>query len=235
MAEGRMIKKVLSKSKKFAALKTHNARLLYVMVYPHLDVEGRIDADPKLLKGRIIPYLNFSLQKIREYLEDMFRVGLIKLYEVNEDWYLECIKFKELQKLNPEREAKSEIPPPTPELLQRTQELLKINSRELPLKSKLSISKDNIISQIENLLRLFPTQIQNNIKIYWDRARLKNKSRVITDGRKLTMLNELHNSWQRCNDDNLFNYALEQTITHDAPCIGYVNKVWLNKKTKKPL
>ena len=95
--------------------------------------------------------------------------------------------------------------------------------------------KKNISLEIENLLKLFPQVIHKDIKTYWDRAAKKNKSNLITDGRKLTMLNELHNSYQRCNDESLFRDALEAAIIHDAPCIGYVDKVWADKKTKRPL
>jgi hypothetical protein len=91
---------------------------------------------------------------------------------------------------------------------------------------------DLIISQIENLLTQFPKDIQPLIKTYWDRARLKNKSKVITDGRRLTMLNELWNCQERCKNDNLFKYALEGAITHDAPCIGYINAIIKNQKCK---
>lgn len=97
-------------------------------------------------------------------------------------------------------------------------------------------NQDNLItSQIENLLTQFPPSLQTNIKTYWARAAVKNKSGLITEGRKFTMLNELFNSRERCKDDTAFAYALEQAITHDAPCIGYVNKVWANQKTKRPL
>lgn len=124
MAEGRMLKKRISKSHKFAALKTHNARLLYLMIYPHLDVKGRIDADPTLIKGEITPLLNFSRQKIWEYLEDMHNVGLLRLYKVNGQWYLDVSKFLDFQSLRPEREADSQCPDPPegqlPELDGRT-------------------------------------------------------------------------------------------------------------------
>lgn len=93
----------------------------------------------------------------------------------------------------------------------------------------------NITSQIENLLGLFPSFIQTSIKTYWGRVANKNKSKVITEGRKLTLLNELYNSFQRCNDEKMFNYALEAAISYDAPCIGYVDKVIKNQKVKRQI
>lgn len=39
MAEGRMLKKNISQSKKLALLKNDSARLLYTWILPHLDIE----------------------------------------------------------------------------------------------------------------------------------------------------------------------------------------------------
>ncbi len=91
-----------------------------------------------------------------------------------------------------------------------------------------------ISSQIEDLLLQFPSSIQTNIKVYIERVSNKNKTGVVTEGRKVTLLTELYNSWQRCQDDNLFGYALEQAINYDAPNIGYLNAIIKNKKTAKP-
>lgn len=112
MAEGRMLKKRISQSHKFAALKSNSARLLYLMIIPHLDIKGRLEADPKIIKGLIVPLLNFSQRKIWEYEEDMHRVGLIKLYSSNEQWYLEVTKFGDFQSLRDSHEAKSQCPDP---------------------------------------------------------------------------------------------------------------------------
>ena len=141
MAQGRMLKKRISKSRKFAALKSHNARLLYLMIYPHLDIEGRIEADPRLLKADVAPLLNFSERKITEYLEDMHRVGLIILYtkEDNGDLCLECTKFKDFQVLRENKEAPSNIPAPS------TGQVRELDGSSPALskgKDKVKISKD---------------------------------------------------------------------------------------------
>ncbi len=106
------------------------------------------------------------------------------------------------------------------------------NNLTLP---NLTLPNLTIISQIEDLLRQFPILLQEKIKIYWDRARNKNKSKVITDGRRLTMLNELFNARSRCNNDEIFKAGLEAAIGYDAPNINYINAVIKNKITKKPL
>lgn len=92
----------------------------------------------------------------------------------------------------------------------------------------------NNISQVQNtdLLAQFNKNLQERIKVYIERITLKNKSKVITEGRKTTLLTELWNSKERCADDELFAKALDAAISYDACCIGYVNKVWANQKRK---
>ena len=104
MAEGRMLKKIISTSKKLANLKSDSARLLYTWLLPHLDVEGRFSADPNIVKGYVVPRLKMSTKKIAEYLDDMVINGLIILYEKNSDKYLQLNKFKDFQILRENRE-----------------------------------------------------------------------------------------------------------------------------------
>jgi hypothetical protein len=94
---------------------------------------------------------------------------------------------------------------------------------------------DNITaSPGADLLGLFNINLQERIKVYIDRVRQKNKSKLITEGRQQTLLNELWNTKERCNDDSLFAFAVDTAISYDACCIGYVNKVIANKKAGKP-
>lgn len=113
MAEGRMLKKNISDSRRLAELKTDSARLLWTWILPYLDVEGRYYADPELVRGKVVPRLkSFTTAKIWEYLQDMHRVGLITLYEADGEKYLQFRNFHEFQNLRPGRESGSKIPPP---------------------------------------------------------------------------------------------------------------------------
>lgn len=113
MPEGRMLKKVVSTSRKLANLKSDSARLLYTWLLPHLDIEGRFSANPNIVKGYVVPRLKMSKRKIGEYLEDMAINDLILLYEINGDYFLQLKKFKDFQILRKKRESKSFIPAPT--------------------------------------------------------------------------------------------------------------------------
>lgn len=113
MAEGRMLKKAVSDSRRLAELKTDSARLLWTWILPYLDIEGRYFADPDLIKGKVVPRIKtFNANNIAEYLADMAEVGLITLFEYDGEKYLEYRNFKKFQRLNPDRESKSQIPEP---------------------------------------------------------------------------------------------------------------------------
>ena len=114
MARGRMIDKRISKSKKLAELKNDRSRVLYFMIYPHLDCEGRYSGDPEELKEDCCPKLKYSIQKIAESIIDLANVGLLNLYEDEyERPFIEYTKFECFQHgLRKDREAPSSILPP---------------------------------------------------------------------------------------------------------------------------
>jgi len=162
MARGRMINKRISISKKLANLKTDSARLLYFMCYPHTDIKGRLEADAPYIRSVCIPRLNWSDKKINACLEDLYRVHLILLYELNSNTYMEFTRFKEFQTLREDRESKSEIPDPPAEL--------PTNSHHTPAQVKLSkvnISKDKISkvnSQVEEIINYLNKKSKKNFR-----------------------------------------------------------------------
>lgn len=133
MAEGRMLKRAVSDSRRLSELKTDSARLLWTWILPYLDIEGRYLADPNLIKGKIVPRLKtFNPENVVEYLADMNKVGLIILYESDGEKYLQYRNFHEFQKLRKDREGKSKIP--APPLIQNTPAILQESSRSYPEK-----------------------------------------------------------------------------------------------------
>ncbi|RKY08527.1 MAG: hypothetical protein DRP56_04000 [Planctomycetota bacterium] len=138
MADGRMLKKRIANSKKVGKLETDTARVLYFMLLPHLDIEGRTDADPVVIKGMVCSKVEtLTLKSIKSSLKDLQRVGLIDLYEHDEELYLQFTRFGDFQRLNPKREAKSHIPAPTPDKLQS-------DAGQAPTQVKLSLSEDKV-------------------------------------------------------------------------------------------
>lgn len=153
MAQGRMLNKRISKSKKFAALKNDRQRTLYMMTLPHLDCEGRIEGDPHIIKGQVCPYLNsHNLKSIENDLKALHQVGLILRYEIDGEVYIQVTQFDKFQSINKSREAASHIPPPTPEQLQTNSG---VTPDELRVNISLNELKANIRARAEELFPKF--------------------------------------------------------------------------------
>jgi hypothetical protein len=112
-----MISATLGASRKFSRLTSNDHRLMYVLLIPHADAEGRLDADPRILSGKAFTLLDFTIPQIEAGLVDMDRVDLIRLYQAEGERYLEVIGFHEHQVIRrkkdgrPMYEADSRIPP----------------------------------------------------------------------------------------------------------------------------
>lgn len=137
MAEGRMLKRRITASKKMAQLKSDKSRLLWFYMLPFTDVDGRIIADCEDIRDEIIrkQRKGYSSAKIEECLQDLCRVELIVLYSANSKRYLEFTRFWDEQSHNRDREAKSTIPAPT----QEDSRVIKSNPLKL---SKVKLSKE---------------------------------------------------------------------------------------------
>jgi len=143
VAEGRMLKKVICESPRLAALKNDTHRLIYTWLIPHLDIEGRHSADPRIVKSHVAPILDhISHRIIASALRDMADNDLIILYSTNGKNYLELQRFKKHQHLRDDREKGSDIPPPTPGPLpdpsRSTDGVQPDNSRSTPTQVNLS-------------------------------------------------------------------------------------------------
>jgi len=140
MPEGRILKKKISRDKAVAQLSPLSA-LLFTWFIPHLDVKGRAEGAELAIKGTICPHYNpITVKKIPHLLKEMEKQDLICIYYRDGYKYLYFKGFEKNQRINIDREAPSEIPPPTPEELQSNSRvtLAKVNL------SKVNLSKDNI-------------------------------------------------------------------------------------------
>ena len=145
MADGRILSKRISRSVKIAKLSSDTARMIYSWLIPYLDVEGRMEADPKLLKADIAPLLEHITPKlIQNILIELHKINLICLYIIDNKQYLQLTKFNENQKnLRKDRESASSIPAAPPAELQQdsgtTPAQLRHNSAiSLSLRSRLN-------------------------------------------------------------------------------------------------
>ena len=134
MPKGRMLNKKISKDIEVAKLSCKSA-LLYSWCIPHLDVEGRIEASPEIIKGVVTPYRkDFTLSIIQQCINEIAQAKDLIVYYGTTHKYMQFLGFSKNQTINKDREAPSEIPAPTPD------ELQSLSGLSLS-KDKLSISK----------------------------------------------------------------------------------------------
>lgn len=114
-----MLSRRITRSHKLAGLKSDTARLFFCCLIPYLDVDGRMEADVRLIKADIFPLLEHVTPRvINRLLAELHAAGLIVLYECNGLKYIQVLQFETHQRnLRKDREAKSTIPPPTPDQL----------------------------------------------------------------------------------------------------------------------
>jgi len=113
MAKGRMIDKVVILSKKVNKV-SEGAENLYYRIYINTDDYGHYHADPQIIKGQIYTLRKISIPIIKKRLAELTDAVLIKLYEVNEEQYLEIIDFEKHQKFRKDIARKAEYPFPNP-------------------------------------------------------------------------------------------------------------------------
>lgn len=145
MARGRMVNRTISESKQVADLADRVScagALFWTWMIPHLDREGRISGNPWVLKGKVCPRIKVVTPGlVEETLAVAQELGLIILYEVDGDLFVEFPKFISNQKgLRVDREAESHYPPPsagvTPELVRSNSDKMRGNGIEENVKLK---------------------------------------------------------------------------------------------------
>lgn len=141
MARGRVIDKRLGKSKKFAALPSDKARILYVLMYLWTDQEGKMNADIEEIRTDCVLYLRYSYQVIIEMVMELIHEKLLILYKIKGKFYFKFTKFEEFHPhIRKNREAPSRIPDPPVNKYVLNMGLLRSWSGVLP-PSKLNLNR----------------------------------------------------------------------------------------------
>ena len=146
MVRGRMISKEISLDEKVNALSDDTARLIFTWMIPHLDREGRIYGEARVIKSIVIPRLHHSEKKVEKYLKEFEKLGLILRYSVNGNQYISTPHFDKHQPgLRKEKEAQSKIPSNTTNL-GRSKDGVRSSDVDpkSKLKSKLKSNKESI-------------------------------------------------------------------------------------------
>jgi hypothetical protein len=90
---------------------SRDARLLFILLWPMCDDAGRTRADPKMLAGALFPYDDDAREMIVEWLFELERQESIQLYQVNDDAYLQIVKWDDHQKIDHPSRSKFPSPP----------------------------------------------------------------------------------------------------------------------------
>jgi len=196
MAEGRMLKKRITASKKLARLKSDKARLLWFYMLPFTDIEGRIEADPEDIRDEIIrkQRKGYTIERIENCLQDLHRVGLIVLYEANNKKCLHFTRFHNEQNLRRDKEAKSKIPAPVPEQgrsgtakreeKRSEDKLSKVKRREENASSRQDFSQSDSLRLASSLASVLEPSKPSDKSSLNNLARRFSNSQFSTDDRK---------------------------------------------------
>lgn len=178
MPRGRIISRQISTDDKVAHLSDEADRLLYTWLILHLDKEGRIPADPHIIKGIVVPRTTHTLKKISKTVESLVKLKLCVRYSVNSFDYLEFPNFlKHQAKSALDRETPSVIPPNP---ARATQELRKSNSGEtlaeveskIKIKIKAEVEGDATVSFLPYKQKLKTNYPELDIDAEWERCQI---------------------------------------------------------------
>lgn len=141
MAQRRMIAKKITQNKKIAQLKSPWAKLLFTWMIPYTDDYGRLPGDAEMLKALIFPREHKTLRKIAELRDNLEKIGLIKIYEVDGSKYIQMLGFDEWQTLKSDRPKQKECPDIPSGNQMETKVFPKLSKEKL---SKVKISKEKV-------------------------------------------------------------------------------------------
>lgn len=95
--KGRILARSISASDGFASL-TPRAALLFVMIIPHLNRHGKLQANPYTVKGTICPKLSYlNVEEIEKLLVEISRKTGLKYFAVKGTSYLHAVNFDQYQ------------------------------------------------------------------------------------------------------------------------------------------
>lgn len=111
MAKARMISRSISTSRKLARV-DDMAALIFTWIQPHTDDYGRLEGDAMTVRAKVCPMRDYTNEQVEKALQEMEVAGLITLYTVNNERYLQVCNFEEHQTFKTDRPRKEEYPKP---------------------------------------------------------------------------------------------------------------------------
>ena len=115
----RLLWNTISNSKKIKGLPV-GCQLVYTWLIPWCDDDGRLKAEVFQLKANVFQYTDLSEKQIAEYLALLHQVNLIFWYQVDDERYIEIVKWKCHQRIRKDRYKASTYPAYKPDDNQMT-------------------------------------------------------------------------------------------------------------------
>lgn len=110
MARQRTIKPGFFLNEELAGL-DYRVRLLFIGLWTIADRKGRLEDRPVRIKAELFPYEENGDFFVSDYLDILEEKRFLKRYEVNDNNYIQILKFEKHQHPHP-NERESNIPPP---------------------------------------------------------------------------------------------------------------------------
>lgn len=128
MPNGRFVSKAIAVNGQLASVSLE-ADFLFGRCIPHLDVDGRMSGNPKLVKAIAVPVRDeLSIERVAACLAELAAAELVVWYQVNGELCLTFPSFaRHQQGLKREREADSRVPSP------RSPNAVKVTPAQLPI------------------------------------------------------------------------------------------------------
>jgi hypothetical protein len=140
-----MIDKKLIISRKINSVSL-GAECMYVRILLLTDDFGRYHADPRILKAHAFSLRGVTNKTILKWLSELVEIGLVKLYSVGDEEYLEIVRFEDFQTFRGDRKRQEGFPKPrkyhqcpTSDIPPGDCSLIKVN------RSKVNLIKENAI------------------------------------------------------------------------------------------
>lgn len=99
MARIRTLKPTIWESEQVAGLPAE-VQILFIGLITQADDEGRQKGSPQLIRSKVFPYSDHSLQKIREWLQRLVEAGLIYWYKVGGKEFIELPTWHDHQRVS---------------------------------------------------------------------------------------------------------------------------------------
>ena len=135
MARGRMIDQRFTQSDKLNSV-PRDHRLVYASILPYLDRQGRMCAEPMVVKVTAFRRSDFTIEEITDALVSLANAGLIRLYsDKDNEAILEYANFLDFNSPN-NRERKSDFPGPDDSGALRVRDELLATALEAPAETR---------------------------------------------------------------------------------------------------